>query len=647
MRYAISMIKSIEIEVTFALSGFTLKRKIQPQKGLTAVVGSNGSGKTLLASETVRYLLYGKKALRGDASDYKSFTAKGDLVIKGQTYTVLRSPKAESVTDAAGTVQAVGAEAVTKKMIELMGYDLSAFDLFNAVTQKDTEAFSRATPEVRRKLVDRVVGLLSYRQAEEACRAQALSLSREAKAMLSVIVEPVEPEAVDDSRSSDELKALLDDEKARELRLNTIKSLLKRELMDKPVAPGAPAPTEDELQELQVAVVEYRSVQKKRDSLTEFLRGASPIGYKPDDLRMAEQHEAWKAELSRRGAKPEYDEAYLDAQEKLIELVSGLEHVKSLSFKCPECEADVSFDSLASEKPTLTAKEIRDERAALSRWKEPMPDEPYGALDSSTNIQADIRLQALVAEAQIELATLAEVEDKSDELKAALALEKSWQIYNHDIIDYKSQKAARAALEAELASFPTLLDTTALAEQYMARKMYETSKAKYDADLAKYETLSASIAEKTALAAEFQKGVDEIADARATVKAYLAPALSAVASDLLSKMTNGKLSTILVDEDMEIRVDGLKMKTLSGAGSTVANLALRLAFGSVLGVQKNFPVFIGDELDSDTDAERRYLITEALSNLSSELDQIIMITHRDVDVADHVISLENTANISN
>lgn len=70
---------------------------------------------------------------------------------------------------------------------------------------------------------------------------------------------------------------------------------------------------------------------------------------------------------------------------------------------------------------------------------------------------------------------------------------------------------------------------------------------------------------------------------------------------------------------------------------TVANIALRVAMGQAL-VANAFPVFLADEIDGDLDHERREAVLESMKALSSRLQQIILVTHRDVAVADHVHS---------
>lgn len=181
----------------------------------------------------------------------------------------------------------------------------------------------------------------------------------------------------------------------------------------------------------------------------------------------------------------------------------------------------------------------------------------------------------------------------------------------------------------------------ALQDELVASQVYEAARERYDTDKLLYETLTAEIAEKQRMAEEYTKGGQALADARATLKAYLAPSLSRVASALIRDMTHGKHESIIVDEDMEITVSGQRIETLSGGAETVANIALRIALGRVL-VSSTFPVFLGDEMDGDADDVRREAVLEALVSLKEHLSQIILITHRGADVADHVIDFGYT-----
>jgi len=175
-----------------------------------------------------------------------------------------------------------------------------------------------------------------------------------------------------------------------------------------------------------------------------------------------------------------------------------------------------------------------------------------------------------------------------------------------------------------------------LHEKLIEARVHETELKNYETQMKIYTDRNDRILDAEKLAKEYSEGAIALSETRMAIKAFLAPSLSRVASSLISEMTAGKLDTVIVDEEMNVTVNGQDITTLSGAGTTVANLALRIALGQVL-VSKVFSVFIGDELDKDMDPERSAATAEALAQLSGHLDQLILITHKDVDFADHQI----------
>jgi DNA repair exonuclease SbcCD ATPase subunit len=98
------------------------------------------------------------------------------------------------------------------------------------------------------------------------------------------------------------------------------------------------------------------------------------------------------------------------------------------------------------------------------------------------------------------------------------------------------------------------------------------------------------------------------------------------------------LSYIDVDEDMNITADGQDVATFNGAHATMINLALRLALGQVL-VSRVFPVFLGDEIDSDADEDNSQAIADALMSCTGQLQQIILISHKRLENVDNEVVL--------
>ena len=147
---------------------------------------------------------------------------------------------------------------------------------------------------------------------------------------------------------------------------------------------------------------------------------------------------------------------------------------------------------------------------------------------------------------------------------------------------------------------------------------FEAERATYERDLALYTTLVAELVEKQAEVEGWRAAKASLIDLRLRIKTYLVPSLSKVASHLLSQMTDGARTLIVVDENFDIMVDGQRLEALSGSGKACANLALRIGLGQVL-TNKVVSLFIGDEIDASMDAERASSTHSSIRRLSASL----------------------------
>src|SRR6266478_1401828 len=84
------MLRSLSYSVVFPATGQSLKGELDFEKGMTAISGANESGKTMIL-EMVRYCLWGTKALRGTAADYKKLFATLSFDVKAVNYKVDRN----------------------------------------------------------------------------------------------------------------------------------------------------------------------------------------------------------------------------------------------------------------------------------------------------------------------------------------------------------------------------------------------------------------------------------------------------------------------------------------------------------------------------------------------------------------------------
>jgi DNA repair protein SbcC/Rad50 len=130
------------------------------------------------------------------------------------------------------------------------------------------------------------------------------------------------------------------------------------------------------------------------------------------------------------------------------------------------------------------------------------------------------------------------------------------------------------------------------------------------------------------------------------------PILSQRSSELFRTITNGKYPSMELDEDYNIRIEdeGNTFTTdrFSGGEEDLANLCLRIAISQELaersgGMQSNFIAL--DEIFGSQDEERKNNILKALSELSNQFRQILVITHvEDVkETLPYVLTVKETS----
>ena len=628
------MFIDLNVSSSFPSTGRTIAHQLQLQPGLTAVTGANEAGKTFTSIEMPRYLLFGTKALRGTLADYNQINCSGTVRIKGRVYTIDRNPKTETLTDDTGEVLAVGADAVNKKIVSLLGYGLDVFDIANVCRQGDVEALTKMTPGDRKAMIDRVVGLDKVEAIERECRTEANALVREVEALLTALPpEPVAPVPYADYAPSMELAEELEELRTRDKRRA---ALLATAAVGAP--PPAPASAGPSLASCEARV----AAQADRQALLQALDALPPALYTVEQLDAAE---AWLDQFER-GPRPRYTEAELDAADRYWADGRRLSEV----VECPNCQHEFCPSALDIDAkahldapiPPVTAKEIAAERVAIARWVGHVPIEtaPEPTLTRPEIARARHALTCAAERAEYEAALAQTVDDPTakEDLAQAQLYERALATYVALFAEYEARVAAAAEAQKEA---DEIGDLSAIITQTAARHaeavQYERDLQTFHAADLEYRRIYGEIETRRAAAAGFTAGSKALKELRAEFKSHLAPAIGAVASRLLSAMTGGARNTIEVSGDFDVLVDNQPVRTLSGSGAAVTNLALRLGLGQVL-TNKVFPVFLGDEIDTTMDAERAGFTAEAMRALSDTLDQVVLVTHKDTE-ADQTISL--------
>ncbi|HUX34769.1 MAG TPA: SbcC/MukB-like Walker B domain-containing protein, partial [Gemmatimonadaceae bacterium] len=203
--------------------------------------------------------------------------------------------------------------------------------------------------------------------------------------------------------------------------------------------------------------------------------------------------------------------------------------------------------------------------------------------------------------------------------------------------------AERDALQFSEESFGALrLRYDAAAAEFRAAELAsvaaegEVAAAGQDEDRARaaQRELDAQRAKADALTAE-RRLHDELDDAfedlRFRLNEQLRPEISALASTLITDLTDGRYTELELDDDYAIRVleDGIRKPAISGGEEDIANLVLRLAISQMIADRAGqpFSLLVLDEVFGSLDEVRRQNVVELLRRLHDRFEQVIVITH--------------------
>lgn len=608
------MLRSLKYVVTFNTTGRTLKNQLSFKPGITVIKGENESGKSFVL-EMIRYALFGTEALRGKREDYDRLDVTLVVTIKGKDYTIVRKGNKATVN----VNEAVGTSATNNYLRKVLGYGLDVFDIACNANQGELDKLTKdMKPTARQRMIDEVTGLVQFEVAEKDCREEANSFRKLADALEAQLVEPVEPGVPDNYEPSSKLKVRLD----AEIRYETMREQFKE--VQEPVEPAKPAGSRDSVSHegrRRTYLAQKEQLTKKLAKLPE-----NTNVYGESELRSY----LASVEQDERGPLPDYPRDDLDRWHDAW----TIRQRESEPLRCQECGAIVTGKELPPE-PALSPAEIAVQLERHDSWRGVEPaDLPESPL---TRQEIEAALKALEAEPERKLleqqiADLGdEPEDRSEEAEAWLNYADELRYYERDKQDYANYLVKKAEIDA--LPEPELL----LRERYEMALRYETLRARYEASLEVYDQQKEKLTAARSKAEGYKRGSDALKDARKDVKRYLVPSLSKVASNLLIEMTDGERRHIFIDENFEIWVDKQPVRTLSGSGVSVVNLALRIALGQVL-TQSVLPIFLADEIDANMAAKRTKATHDSLTRLGKKLSQIVVVTHKEYE-GDHTICL--------
>jgi exonuclease SbcC len=671
------VIKTLELH-----NCFTHKHKtFDFTKGLTAITGPNGSGKSLIL-EMIQYALWGSSALRGIGSDYKGLQVDLVFEVKGVEYTVRRSGSTVRLISGDADL-ASGTKAVNPYIRNLFGYSFDAFKMANAVNQGKIEELGELLPTARKKLVDQTIGLDRLDGVSEWISDQEKDLRATITAAEKYLLEPVEPPMFHVEQYAVDLRTALNKLEDQLVAYRSLEAQANVVVTEPQEVAGTLEGLEECVRLQEEGLTQQRTIQQA-------LKGFPALGNKPEPHPMADRYaqlvdetkqfqesKTQKAQIERmlQGIpKTLYDQEWVliaESNNLLIKRWNQRETLRKTlkEYVCPACDhhwhdedprladyADVP-EELVTHNPTplVTIEQAKvalaqaETRKGLEDALVLLDERLKGKQDWTTTIREitesvtaqkvyEERLrqqdQKVALEAQLEEVR---VNTPSGNFKAMLEDKRQ---YLQALQTFNEAKLKRDTAATALADLPADLDKQVLQahkdwlgrrDYEMALTVYQKAKALYDAQLAEVTTCRENLE-------DWGKAKQAVATLRQRVKGYLLPSLNKVASHLLQTMTAGVLNWIVVSEDFNITVDGQRLETLSGAGKSVANLALRIGLGRVL-TGKTFNVLLLDEIDASCDDARASAIAESLQRLTGQIKQIIQVSHKQGLVADQYVRL--------
>ena len=175
-------------------------------------------------------------------------------------------------------------------------------------------------------------------------------------------------------------------------------------------------------------------------------------------------------------------------------------------------------------------------------------------------------------------------------------------------------------------------DTTNRLKITLDRSKAESESGERDLDLIREQ--KKVIASEKAKLDEFGSLEETLVNFKDHLIGKVAPALGEMTSEILGLMTEGKYDRIELDDDYQISVDDEgalhPIDRFSGGEADLANLSLRLAISRIIAdragtSQMNFLIL--DEIFGSLDPKRMRSVMAALSGLSSQFRQVMLITH--------------------
>ena len=551
------------------------------------------------------------------------------------------------------------------KIISLLGYDYGVYKMCNYAEQLDILGLGKMKPAERKAALDKTLGIGVVDKLVKYCTENGLKYKHEAEGVKMALQEPGDsPSRPSNYQESSKVASEYQEQQKR------IEEYEHFGELKKPVEPKEPIFPEG-LEGLDSAtMLEYLKEKTRMEAdLKSFKEVNQPVFSeqelqdmlstwdKYDDYQVYKE----KIEFLKLDKQPVMTmDAVIECEKLLSEWEDYKTKMKAYELgvvKCPDCGKEFNPYSAEPEQPkcdsTFSAKwtreELQKERERIQKKEKlatiPVVEEtpkPEVSKIDIVKMQQDWTkwndAQKYIPKLEYELSSIDYV--NQDNINRLQKYETELEVYKHIKYIYDTENELYSRQAEKFKYFNLEKERAILVKlgcEYNANLQYEKDLQAYGIRLVNYNSLMEKIANLTLQEDQYRRSAENLKEMKKKIKGYVLPSLQKVASLLLSEMSDGLFTDVKIDADFNILVEGREVCLFSGSEQAMINLALRLGLGQVL-THKAFSVFIGDEIDASMRDERAQLTADCLRKVSKYINQVILISHRDIE-ADNYIDL--------
>lgn len=672
------MISKIDYALTFS-NGKSLSQCLELEAGSTLITGANGKGKSL-NFEMAAFALFGNKALRGVAGDYKKMKVEVDVTINGEQYTLKRT-KSKSEVFHKGEPVASGTKPVNQWVVRTLGYGFDVFRIAHWCAQGDIQALASMRPTERKAMIDSVAGLTQMDGLATSMGAEIRELKAVIDTHKSTLTVPVAPVAPETPKA--DLETALAGYKGK------LETFLTASAVAQPVAPTTPVkPEEPVLPSEPEAIAPTLKAPVAPEIPAGVPSSVSQLGtvdqalqQKLDSAGRVEQ-KALRLEALYKPCEPSSE--WPERQPLVLAWEAYERHLRLADLKahntieCPSCSHQFHLSGeidkleqteLREEAPTLTVKDWDAIAEQISN------NEQFAKVKAELDaleitVIRDALHQIRVTKTEVLQFDKANKEYKEHVSRVAqvnqgqkanwdrtvaqlnAGYENQMKAFNSQMAHFDKLKSdylaaeqtyqdAQAKRNAIVEEFPNNTEQvlrqviSQLESSMLEWNNFEQLQTQYDTLLAKYNKSLEGVAAEEEKLAELTRARDALKVVKSKVQSHLLPSLNKVASMLMGEMTGGEFQMVEVGQDFEVTVDGQPLRTLSGSGKDLANLTLRIGLGRIL-THRVLPVMMLDEIDSAMDDTRASFTWQCIQRITPHIGQVLQASHKELSAETRV-----------